>query len=43
MFRDDRRAVFGDLGDRETRVAPVGDLVEERVVAARRLRAIIGR
>ena len=36
-----RRAVGGDLGDREARVAPVGDLVEERVVAAGGLRAAL--
>ena len=35
VLGDDRRAVLVQFGDRETGMAGVGDLVEERVVAAR--------
>src|SRR4029077_2809802 len=41
VLGDDAAAVLGDLGDREPRVAAVGDLGREAVVAAGRLRAAL--
>ena len=41
VLGDDAAAVGGDLGDREPREAAVGDLVQEAVVAAGRLRAAL--